>query len=371
MASPQPDTLNGSGPLLYKPDWPRAQKRWTAFWNRQNNDRPLMDVRAPSGKSLPPFPPPPTLEAKYFDPDYIEAAWLRTMEATYFGGESVPSGGFLLAGYALGCGEGVGFADNTVWHPHLMDSMDQPVPWQPGPDDPWRHRLDRVVNRLLAASKGKFLVGATGQVPLNDLIALLRGTEDFLLDLATEPDLCAKRMAELFDRFVENAEHYIGLVSASQHGRTFGYPGLWSDEPFKAMQSDMSCMISPAMFAKWVMPELDMLGERYAYLWYHLDGPGAVVHLPALLGRPYIRCIQYVPGSGAEPNGPHWINLYRQVQAAGRCLEIAVPPEHVEYVIRRLRPEGLLVRTRAASAAEADELLDKAAEWAGSDAGRA
>jgi hypothetical protein len=124
-------------------------------------------------------------------------------------------------------------------------------------------------------------------------------------------------------------------------------------------------MISSAMFERWVLRELDLLGERHPIVWYHLDGPGAIRHLPALLSRRYIRCIQYVPGAGHEPNGPAYVDLYRRVQAAGRCLEISTPVENVEYVIRRLRPEGLLVRTSVRTPEQGEELLRNAVKWSG------
>ena len=78
-----------------------------------------------------------------------------------------------------------------------------------------------------------------------------------------------------------------------------------------------------------------------------------------------MRAIQYVPGAGQPPNGPDYLDLYRQVQAAGRCLDIDVPIENVELLIRHLRPEGLVIRTYVAKPELADELLDKAVKWCG------
>ncbi len=357
---------NGDGPLLHKPDWPSARERWEVFWDAQATDRPLMDVRAPSGKAVTWPAPPERWEMKYLDPDYVERQWLAMMEATWFGGDAVPSPEFLMGGYALGCDQRVKFVENTIWHPHMIDRMGGPIRWDPGPSCPWRAKLDRVIRRLLEAGEGEFLVGMTGNVPLNDLLMLLRGTDEFLMELVEDPDLCARRLVECFPRFHEMLEHELGLLAERQSGTTMGYPGLWHRQPFMGTQSDMSCMISPALFEKWVLTELDLLAERYAFLWYHLDGPMAIKHLPALLGRPYIRCIQYVPGSGAPPNGPAWLALYRRVQAAGRCLDLQAPAEQVEYLVRRLRPEGLLVRTFVKTPEQGEELLRNCVKWAGS-----
>lgn len=361
--------LNGAGPLLCKPDWPKAQARWTAFWNREATDRPLLDFRAPSGKPLPPLPPPDRWETKYLDPDYVERQWLRTVESSYFGADGVPTVGFLMGGYALGCDERVNFVENTVWHPHMIDRMVPPVNWHPGPNDPWRAKLDRVIDRLVAASRGKFLVGYTSQVPLNDLLMLLRGTDDFLMELVENTDDCVRCLEQVLPLWVENKEHIRSRIDPHQYGFVQGYPGSWSKSFVFMTQSDMSCMISPALFERWVLRELDLLSERYPVMWYHLDGPGAVKHLDALLARPYIRCIQYVPGAGQEPNGPAWAELYRRVQAAGRCLEVHAPRENVEWLARHLRPEGLLIRAGARTPQEADELVDLTRRWTGSHVG--
>jgi len=356
--------------LACKPDWERAKRRWEAFWDLAPTDRPCMDVRAPSGARPDPPSPVQHLEQLYLDPEHVAARWEHALAGTYFGGEAVPTGGFLMGGYAIGCGPGVQFADNTVWHPVTMDSLDRSVEWHPGPNDPWTRKLEAVLRRLLDIAPGRFLVGYAMQVPCNDLLALLRGVDDFLIDLAQDMPKCRARLEETFELWVATFEYLRGVVDERQHeGCVWGWPGLWHPDFIKVTQSDISCMISGEMFEQYVMHEMDMLAERYGLLWYHLDGPDAVRHAPALLGRPYLRALQYVPGAGQPPNGPHWMDLYRLVQKRGRCLDISVPREHVEYVVRRLRPEGLVVRTSAAGHEQADELVEQTAQWAGTHAG--
>jgi hypothetical protein len=360
-----PDTAET---LSYKPDWEQAQARIQAYWEQVPVDRPCIDVKAPRTSAIEPPPAPRSLEDRWLNPDYIAAKWEHMFETTYFGGEAVPAGPILLAGYATGCGPGVQFAETTIWHPVTMSSIDEPLGWWPGPDDPWRHKLTRLMDRMLELAARRFLVGIPGQVPAHDLLMLLRGPGEFLVELAERPARCVERMLEMLDLHLENSEYLRGAIEARQPGCVYGWPGIWHPTFVKTTQSDMSCMISGAMFDQYVLPELDRLGERYGEVWYHLDGPGAVRHLPRLLSRPYIKAIQYVPGDGAEPNGPAWLDLYREVQAAGRCLDLDVPAEHVEFLVRRLRPEGVMLRTREDSPERADELLHLAGGWCGTHA---
>jgi len=361
--------MNRESPLLYKPDWPKAQARWEAFWQRTPADRPCIDVRAPRPTEVQPPPEPAEPETRYFDPDYVVRTWLHQMESTHLGGEAVPVGGFLMGGYALGCGSNVVFAPWTVWHPVKMDTLDAPVDWHPGPDDPWRAKLERVILRLIEESRGKFLVGYAGQVPVNDLLELLRGVDGFLTDLALDCAKCVRRLEETFPRWLENFQHFRQLVDAHQDaGCVYGWPGIWSKRFFVGTQSDMSCMISRQHFETYVMREMDLLGEVSDCVWYHVDGSAAKRHLATLCSRSYLRCIQYVASCDEPPNGPYHLDFYRQVQAAGRCLDIWVPIEHMEFLTRHLRPEGVILRTWVDSREKADELLDKATRWAGTHA---
>lgn len=355
--------------LSFKPDWPRARERLTAFWERSAVDRPCIAVKAPQAARRSPPPEPDALQALWLDPDYLAARWLWQLESTYFGGEAVPTGDILLAGYATGCGPGVRFAPNTIWHPQTMASMDAPLGWHPGPQDPWRPKLAAVLERLLDLAAGRFLVGYTIQVPPNDLLALLRGSQGFLLDMAMDLDKCRARLDEILPLYCENFDYFRRILDARQQGCVWSWPGLWSEHFVMISQSDMSCMISGEMFERYVLRDMDLLAERYGRIWYHLDGPGAIRHLPRLLSRPYICAIQFVPGDGQPPNGPAYIDLYRRVQAEGRCLDLDAPPGHMEYLVRHLRPEGLLLRTEAATPEAADQLLEDAVRWCGSDAG--
>jgi len=64
------------------------------------------------------------------------------------------------------------------------------------------------------------------------------------------------------------------------------------------------------------------------------------------------------------------MDLYREVQEAARCLDLSVPVENVEFLVRNLRPEGLVLRTQAADREQADELLHQAVGWCGTHVAR-
>ncbi len=352
--------------LKSKPDWPRAKERWKAYWELQPTDRPCINVIAPLGGEGRPVRSPGSAEDIWFDPEYIAESYLGFVETTYFGGESVPFGPLLLGGWCLGCESNIILKENTIYHLPNMTDIHQPLNWNPGPGNPWREKLEKVVRQLLEAASGKFFVGYPIVLPVNDLLMLFRGNENFLVDLMTDTPGCVDRLRAMSALWVEVWEHFQKMIDARQEGCALAWPGLWSPKFVMQTQSDMSCMISADLFDQYVMTELDLLGARYERMWYHLDGPLAVRHLPTLLSRSYIKVIQYVPGSGNPENGPKYLELYRMVQAAGRGLDLHTSPASVEFLIRRLRPEGLLLHLGVGSKEQADELLHNAVKWCGS-----
>jgi 5-methyltetrahydrofolate--homocysteine methyltransferase len=371
-------SVHTSTTLRAKPDWPAAKQRWTAFWDRQNTDRPLLDLSAPLPNRAERFAelqPPKDNEARYLDPEYLSRQWHCWFETSYYAGEAFPSVGYLLAGYAQGCGSDVVFDKASVWHHVSLPSMTASMKWHPGPSDPWRHKFDKVLNRLLDEAPGQFLVSYQCQVMANDLLTLIRGVDDFMADIAFDTDQCVRRLREMWNLWAETFDHFRQLIASRQQDHVWA--NLWSPKFFMISQSDMSCMISPTMFGQYVMKELEWVAERYSdTIWYHLDGPGAIRHLPMLLSRPFVRVIQWVPGAGQPDQGPAWLEIYRQVQKAGRNLDLYFRSsteenlKGMEYLIRHLRPEGVIIRSSVDTPEQADELIAKASQWCGSHANR-
>ena len=87
------------------------------------------------------------------------------------------------------------------------------------------------------------------------------------------------------------------------------------------LQCDFCYMIGPEMFAKFVLPELRASCKKLTNSFYHLDGPGALPHLDALLDIPELKGIQWVPGDG-QPDITRWPEVYRKIRAAGKLIQI-------------------------------------------------
>ena len=98
---------------------------------------------------------------------------------------------------------------------------------------------------------------------------------------------------------------------------------------------------------------------------YHLDGAGALKHLPRILEIERIDCIQWIQGAG-KPLPSQWIELLQRIQAAGKSVQLFYAGAHggdadfqqeVEILCDALDPRRLFLVIEARSVAEADRLV--------------
>lgn len=344
--------------LAYKHNWLEARERLLAFWNMEIIDRPCIAVTAPGG-SRRPLAPPSDFQTKWTDPEYVAQSYDAGHEATYFGGEALP-GTSLMVGYCFGYGAPLHYSEQTVWQdPIIEDWGDRPSLDLDEDDWAWR-QVQAVVKRCAEVSAGKWMTGFPNIHEPNDHLPLLRGTQRFLMDLIEYPAEVKRALRKLLDNWFVMYERLADLMPG-QEGSS-GWLGIWC--PWRrslTMQSDVSCMMSPAMFEEFVAPELEELSGWLQGGTYHLDGPGALQHVDRLLAVKRLHAIQWTPGTGT-PGGLYWLDLYKRIQAGGKGVIISLPYEEVETAVRELRPEGLFILTGAPSVEAAEGLLERAVQ---------
>jgi len=354
--------------MKYKEDWSDARRRLSALWRGEMLDRPCIAVRAPRQVESPtPVPEPADAEARWLDPAHRVAAVRRELEGTWWGGEAVPSS-LIMAGWVVCLGGTPRFDSDTIWFEARTVDFDRPSPFRHDPEGSWPAKFRRLLLALCAeAGRDGFLVGKPLMLPANDLLSMQMGTQEFLFALVDQPEwMAAAILAGAQDQLRARRE-FQALMRGHGHEYWYGNAGwmpFWAPEPFVTTQSDVSCMLSPEMFDRFVVPELDVHGAEHGALWYHLDGGNARQHLPRLLELPYLRVVQYTPAPNEPPNGPEHLELYRAIQAAGRIVHVSLPSGNVETLVRELDPARLMLDTTCRDRAEGERLLEQSAGWA-------
>jgi hypothetical protein len=324
-----------------KPDWPEASQRLRHWWAGGRTDRVAALVTAPrrgaSARSRSRRVP-----EIYTDPETVFGNLDAGLATTFFGGEAIPAhwvylGPVPLGGY-LGCE--LHFEPDTVWQSRRFDTWDGCGEIGFDPENRWYRLLGELARASLERAAGRYLVSGQGFGCVWDVIANLWGSESTLMAMAERPATAravARRLVDISRTLYDELD---AIVSPFQDG-SFDWLCLWAPGRLWTLQCDLCCMISPAMVADLVLDELRQEAEHVDHAFYHLDGPGAIKHLDALLGLAALDGIQWVPGAGASPDPLDWIDLFRRIQAAGKKLLIYCPPDRIRPLLGRISRQGV------------------------------
>ena len=194
------------------------------------------------------------------------------------------------------------------------------------------------------------------------MLALFRGYSNLCVDLFEHPDEVRSALQELLRGFVWINGRRFEIINAEGEGAAF--VGIWAPGRLASVACDFSCLISAEHYREFVMPEMVEICEWLDYSIYHLDGPEATHHLPALFDLDALDCIQFICGAKhAHEHATHWIPLYKRIQDAGKLIQIFARRDEIEPLLEHLDPRGIVFMTSAPSIEEAEDLLRKAERW--------
>jgi len=349
--------------LSFHEDWPAAAANLERFWRGESLGRPAMHLTADRpADQRPPIPEPSSPEEKYLSLEFLCAQYEATLGGRYFLAEALPCTSGLMAGWLPAYGAPLQFMPDTIWiNPIIEDWERAPDLEQTWDNDQWG-RLLRIVRGLGEFAEGKFLVGIPPILPPNDLLSMLREVNRFLLDLIEHPDeikhalrVMTANWLKMFDALADlAAERFVGL---HHH-----YP-VWHPQRICVTQSDVSCMISPATFEEFIVPELEEMTQAAGPAIYHLDGPDAIRHLDRVLDLPGVAMLQWVPGAGRPGGFEHWMSLFKRAQERGKKIFLPVSLARLETAIREFVPEQTFMVCHAPDLASAYEALAQAEAW--------
>jgi len=205
--------------------------------------------------------------------------------------------------------------------------------------NPWWRRARELTQAAVTVWGGQVQVGFTDIISNLDTLASLRTTERLLLDLYDAPDQVERLVNELIPLFLRYYDELDAIIAPACPGRS-QWAELWSPGPGYVLQSDFAYMISPAMFRRFVLPDLAACCEHIEYPFYHLDGAGQLPHLDMLLDLPRLRGIQWVPGDGTPPP-EEWLDLLKRIIDRGKLCQVIVTAAGALRIVRALGGKGL------------------------------
>jgi hypothetical protein len=347
------------------PDFDRKKQYYRAFWEREVLDRPLVNVKAPTGPHLP---------AAYLE-GAETGAYLPVLEKaaanfrnTWFGGEALPSFQCSLGPdqFAAFLGGKIEFSSGvgTSWVKPFWDDDYSEADVQI--DTSQGSYFDRLMTFIKTAadiaeqedSRGNgFLVEMLDLHTNLDALMAARGSENLCMDLADDPDRVERVLQKIVPLFPFVVDSAAKAGNMEKNGYT-GWIPTYSEKKFAVIQCDFSIMISPEMCRRFLVPALEYEASCLEHCIYHYDGPGALTHLDEILGIQKINAIQWVPGAG-QPRTIEWMDLLKKIQKAGKRLWLYDwTIQEIKEHFKELDPRGLMFDVHAQSPAEGEELLE-------------
>ena len=198
------------------------------------------------------------------------------------------------------------------------------------PDHPIVRRIKDIYRAGLDKWQGSVMMGMPDLGGVMDVAAVLRGSENLLMDLYDAPEEVTRLNDEIQKAWYEAYED-LSAVLAPQNGFT-NWSGLLSTDPSYIIQCDFSYMIGNPMFKQFVLDTLKKDTARLTHTIYHLDGIGELNHLDDVLSMEKLHAVQWVFGDG-QPPAEEWMDVYRRINAAGKQIWICGTPESYLKVI--------------------------------------
>lgn len=317
-------------------------------WWRGELDRPLIQLTCANRD---PGRPKPSLPDAGYDGDYpfstppedIVDRWEYDLSCQTFLGDAFPHAwpnfGSGVAAAFLGAKTEIG--RNSIWfHPDQHRAIqDLTFENRYNPANPWLRRVKEIYMAAKARFREDVQLGMTDLGGSLDIVSTFRPGEELLMDLYDYPEHVKRATWEAHHMWWRFYEELKDLITPPNRGHT-AWTSLYSDAPYYMLQCDFSYMIGPAMFDEFVKPELAATCRRLSHAFYHLDGVGQIPHLGNLLSIPELKGIQWIQGDGKPPT-EEWIELYREIQNAGKRIQIFTGQSKLGYRVLDVLAEKL------------------------------
>jgi hypothetical protein len=351
---------------LWKENWPESRQHYLDWWAGKGL---VISMWGHFEKEGPPHAeverPAPARDRRqyWFDPDWRAASLHYHLSRSSFKADVLPVANTQLGPGSLAAilGAELSAGEDTIWiHPRPEQSdaiaLDEANEW-------WQLHL-ALIQACKQRAQDSYFVGCPDLIEGLDTLAALRGTQPVLLDIVDRPEALERQLQAVNDAWFQVFERIYRVINLAGE-MAFCYFSLWAPGRMAKLQCDLSGMISPRNFRRFVQPYIREQCQKLDYAMYHMDGVDALRHLDALLEIAELNAIQWTPGVGQPQGGdPSWYSLYRRVLAAGKAvMPSLVEVSELQPLLDSIGPAGVHVLANLRSERDIDAALEIAAHY--------
>jgi len=176
----------------WKDNWEETRDHFEKWWRQEG---PLLCIFGPEGRpridGTGPPEPAATPRQRHADPEWFACNERYRLACDRYWADNLPIAftDYGTVQLAACLGAEPGFAHETVWYNECIEYPGQCPPLLLNMDEPWWRRYKEVMERVLANSRGDYLLGMPAFGSNMDVLAALRGTQNTLCDMLDRPDL--------------------------------------------------------------------------------------------------------------------------------------------------------------------------------------
>ena len=353
----------------WKSNLEETKQRYINWWNHKgivlNMWEHFQEGVQPHAEIVPPAPAK-DLSQKWFDPqwraEYLD--WYvahSSLKADILPVANTQLGPGSLAAILGGVFEG---GEDTIWiHPN--PDFTNEIVFNPEHPNWILHK--ELLKACKAKANGHYFVGMPDLMEGLDVLAALKGTDRVLLDTVMQPEILEQQMQQINDIYFKVFDELYDIIREGDE-MAFCYFSSWAPGKMSKLQSDISTMISQDDYRRFVQPFIREQCQKIDYTLYHLDGVGAMHHLPALLEIEELNAIQWTPGVG-EPQGgsPKWYDLYKKILAGGKSVMACwVTLDELKPLLDHIGADGVHLEMDFHNEKEVEQAMRIVEEYTGS-----
>ena len=241
---------------------------------------------------------------------------------------------------AVFLGSGVQSSVDTAWFTPLVKNELSDIDPIFDKNNFWWKKVADITQKAVKRWGSWVSIGHTDLGGTLDILASLRGTEALLKDLVDQPDRVEELVWKIHDLWHIFYDELAKIILPAGKGTSCWGPFLFPGRGY-LLQSDFSYMISPKMFERFVLPELEASCKKLDFATYHMDGKGQIKHLDMLLGIKELRGIQWVPGDG-NPPAEEWLHVLGKIRKANKLVQVTVSSQGALAITKALGNRGFL-----------------------------
>lgn len=354
----------------WKLKWESTQQHMENWWNREGFVISHWGTGFPGSESFHSIPVPPVPEnslQRHTDPVWITESERYRLSSNWLGADFLPIafpdyGTVTLATFL---GTEPSYQEDRIIYQKtdISPENDRTLLFDPG--NKYWLIMEEICKALAVDSSDRYLVGLPAIAPGFDVLAELRGTENLLMDLILHPEWVKLKLAEITQAFSKYYDRFYDILKGEDGTSVNCWFMLASRGRVSLAQCDFCAMISPEMFAEFVIPDLR---EQCGYtdrILFHLDGPNAIDKLDMLLEVEDLDAIEFTPGPKVSQGGdPSWYDMYRKIKDSGKAVQVVeMLPDQVVPLFDAIGPEGVYAMVNFESIAQVEKLVHELQQY--------